>query len=109
VWDFQSATHTTLDGLSVLDPPARQALEHAALQATSAWRLPPIAARLVQAPQQHIGYGAKTSMLLSLLRGLAAHAGAAIGEQDIQRLSGRGGTSGVGLYAICRGGLIWDV
>ncbi|WP_172450470.1 beta-ribofuranosylaminobenzene 5'-phosphate synthase family protein [Candidatus Chloroploca asiatica] len=57
---------------------------------------------------QHIGLGGKTSLLLCLLTALHIHNGIKIQRTSIQKLSNRGGTSGVGINTFFLGGLITD-
>jgi beta-ribofuranosylaminobenzene 5'-phosphate synthase len=63
---------------------------------------------LTSCPPQHVGLGSKTSLLLASLHAACHVVGAGIERQDVQRLSGRGGTSGVGVSAFYTGGFLVD-
>jgi beta-ribofuranosylaminobenzene 5'-phosphate synthase len=73
-------------------------------------RVGPLGVRLTvrSGPPQHVGLGSKTSLLLAGLRAACHVVGAGIGRKDVQLLSGRGGTSGVGLSAFYTGGFLVD-
>lgn len=59
-------------------------------------------------PRAHIGLGTKTSLILSTLVATCAALGISLDVPTIQHLSGRGGTSGIGLHGFFRGGFIAD-
>src|ERR1043166_7966777 len=59
-------------------------------------------------PPQHVGFGSKTSLLLGLTAGVNALTAYNWSQQEMQRLSGRGGASGVGIHAFFTGGVVWD-
>jgi len=81
-----------------------------ALQARIAAALGDRGARIVveQAPPEHVGLGSKTALLLAVACA-AMHVGrGATGRTDLQRLSGRGGTSGAGINLFFDGGFVVD-
>ncbi len=57
---------------------------------------------------QHIGLGSKTSLKLAMIASYFALLGLDRGQAEIQRLSGRGGASGIGIHGFFQGGLLWD-
>jgi beta-ribofuranosylaminobenzene 5'-phosphate synthase len=59
-------------------------------------------------PDQHSGLGTKTALLLSVILGTARLFNVPLSNEDMQRLSGRGGASGVGIHSFFLGGVIWD-
>ena len=63
---------------------------------------------IVEHPPQHVGLGSKTALRLSLISALHAEFGIESSRAYEQRISGRGGGSGVGIHGFYEGGLIWD-
>jgi beta-ribofuranosylaminobenzene 5'-phosphate synthase len=57
---------------------------------------------------EHVGFGSKTSMTLVSLTAIARATDRAIDKSELQRLSGRGGASGVGIHGFFTGGFIVD-
>jgi beta-ribofuranosylaminobenzene 5'-phosphate synthase len=57
----------------------------------------------------HAGLGAKTSFLMAIGAGIAELLGLNWDVHQIASYVGRGGTSGIGVNAFARGGLVWDV
>lgn len=62
---------------------------------------------IVQHPPQHIGFGTKTALRLSLITGLHTLLGIKRNRVYEQRLSRRGGASGIGVHGFYEGGVIW--
>jgi beta-ribofuranosylaminobenzene 5'-phosphate synthase len=56
----------------------------------------------------HSGFGSCTSLLMSIAKAHTAVHGIDALPEDIQRISGRGGTSGIGLNAFFTGGVVRD-
>ncbi len=56
----------------------------------------------------HSGLGAGTQLILAVMHALAAIYDVTLSEEDVMRLSGRGGASGIGLHAFLCGGFIVD-
>lgn len=63
---------------------------------------------ILATPPQHIGLGVTTSLVLSALQVLNEAEGLGFSQRRLKRLSGRGGTSGIGLTAFFEGGFILD-
>jgi beta-ribofuranosylaminobenzene 5'-phosphate synthase len=59
-------------------------------------------------PPQHVGFGTKTALMLSLIAGLHTLIGVKRNHIHEQRISRRGGASGIGVHGFYRGGVIWD-
>jgi beta-ribofuranosylaminobenzene 5'-phosphate synthase len=57
---------------------------------------------------EHVGLGSRTTVVLCALRAAAAVARRRVRRAELQRLSGRGRTSGVGVHAFFDGGLVVD-
>jgi beta-ribofuranosylaminobenzene 5'-phosphate synthase len=68
----------------------------------------PLDVELQNWPDQHSGFGSKTALLLALIRGAAELFQLRFSIPEMQRLSGRGGTSGVGVHSFFAGGFVWD-
>lgn len=56
----------------------------------------------------HLGLGSKTAILLGVLAGISQTFGLHLSASELQVLSGRGGTSGVGINAFFSGGFVVD-
>lgn len=65
-------------------------------------------ARVDVLPPQHVGLGTKTALLLGALKAASICCGTRVPRETLQMLSGRGGTSGVGINAFFDGGFIVD-
>lgn len=63
---------------------------------------------LLRSADQHVGLGSKTTLLLAAITAFADLYSLNLNKQDIQRISGRGGLSGVGIHAFFEGGIILD-
>ncbi len=59
-------------------------------------------------PPQHIGLGIKTTLLLGVLKAIDLATGAGLSVTALQTLSGRGGTSGIGVNGFFTGGFLVD-
>jgi beta-ribofuranosylaminobenzene 5'-phosphate synthase len=98
----------TVNYLPTIDQSARLALSHA-IQRLSKLR-PGIAAflRVAEVSRQHIGLGSKTALVLGALKALDLACDLRLAQRDLQLLSGRGGTSGIGINAFFIGGFVID-
>ncbi|WP_409997728.1 beta-ribofuranosylaminobenzene 5'-phosphate synthase family protein [Bradyrhizobium sp. SZCCHNRI3043] len=65
-------------------------------------------AELEKVPQQHIGLGTKTTLLLSLIAAVDRLKDLGLSSTEIRKLSGRGGASGIGVNLFFCGGFAWD-
>lgn len=68
----------------------------------------PFNATLEHVAPQHIGFGTKTSLCMSLIHAVYALKGQLVSPDTVKRLSKRGGTSGVGINLFYCGGVVWD-
>lgn len=105
------ATHsqrTSVQGLKKLDSIGRRDLV-ASLDRLSKLK-PSQTARLViqNIPTQHVGLGTKSSLLLGSLAATTLVARETVSRKLLQKISGRGGASGVGVNAFFQGGFIAD-
>lgn len=82
----------------------RQAIER--LRALSVWSR--LTVRLRNVLPQHVGLGSKTASVLGVLQAIDLALRLNLGRETIKRLSGRGGTSGVGVNAFFSGGFAVD-
>ena len=60
-------------------------------------------------PPLHVGYGGKTALLLAIACACAEAAQQPMTRKQLQCLSGRGGTSGIGVNAFFTGGFLVDM
>jgi beta-ribofuranosylaminobenzene 5'-phosphate synthase len=70
---------------------------------------PPVVIEVEELPLQHIGLGTKTTLVLAALQAVISNFGLPIDRELIQRISGRGGTSGIGIHTFFDGGFVSDV
>ena len=63
---------------------------------------------VLETPPQHYGLGSKTSTLLSIAAGVARLSELDLNSEQIAVLTGRGGTSGIGVNTFFHGGVIAD-
>jgi beta-ribofuranosylaminobenzene 5'-phosphate synthase len=105
--DLKRHEKVELDGLHRLDEEARNELTAIAnrlrARVSGGFRM-----KLDSSPPQHVGFGTKTSLSLGLIAGVNALYALHWPKEEMQRLSGRGGASGVGIHAFFDGGVIWD-
>lgn len=64
---------------------------------------------IIHRPPVHVGFGSKTSLLMGLIMGCAYLSECELIKPKVIKLSGRGGTSGIGVNAAFTGGFIVDV
>ncbi|MFW9997227.1 MAG: beta-ribofuranosylaminobenzene 5'-phosphate synthase [Candidatus Odinarchaeota archaeon] len=57
----------------------------------------------------HSGLGSHTQLSMALVRGITELNGLKLNEDDLIRMSGRGGTSGIGIRTFLKGGFICDL
>lgn len=68
----------------------------------------PLRIVIESAPLQHVGLGSKTALLLAVIASISKALDLEMTAQEIQVLSGRGGTSGVGIHGFFTGGFLAD-
>lgn len=90
------------------DHAAQDDLEMALARMRKVFEFPPTLISAVTSAPQHIGLGTKTCAALGALQAVARLHGIEASRSELQRLSGRGGTSGVGISTFFTGGLIVD-
>jgi beta-ribofuranosylaminobenzene 5'-phosphate synthase len=64
--------------------------------------------RIVSVPPQHVGLGSKTAIILAVLKAIDLECSLRLTKSEMQFLSGRGGTSGVGINVFFTGGFVVD-
>lgn len=97
-----------LGGDVEIDQAGRSDIESAVARMGRSYRLKPGFMSITSLPPQHIGLGSKTALLLGVLKAWERHSGLEVGERQLQLLSGRGGTSGVGIHGFFKGGFVVD-
>lgn len=97
-----------LVGFDLLDQPARFQCAHLVEKLALHLGITGVRVELVGAPPQHQGYGSKSLILSGLVNALCNMSRAAIPVAERQRLTGRGGTSGIGIHTFFEGGLVLD-
>jgi beta-ribofuranosylaminobenzene 5'-phosphate synthase len=97
-----------LEGLESLDSRMKADISSALSRLFKRIPPPPIALHITCTPPQHVGLGSKTALILALLKATCLASGENLENADLQRLSGRGGTSGVGINVFFQGGFLVD-
>ena len=67
------------------------------------------AVRVRSLPPQHVGFGSKTALLLAIGTSCNVLCGNPLKQDELKRISGRGGASGVGVNVFFHGGFIVDL
>lgn len=68
----------------------------------------PIEVTMLSGPPQHMGFGSKSLLLNGLVNVIDRLLRLRLSVPEKQALTGRGGTSGIGVHAFYEGGLLWD-
>jgi beta-ribofuranosylaminobenzene 5'-phosphate synthase len=108
VVNVKSSSSVSVHGQSLLDHRARREVADAVTRFLGRYPHATADLTLLAVPPQHVGLGTKTSVVLGVLAGLASGAGLNVSQAELQRLSGRGGTSGVGIHTFFEGGFVVD-
>jgi beta-ribofuranosylaminobenzene 5'-phosphate synthase len=106
-WHVEEATVTVVKGISQLDSAARVNIDRV-VELLNTMSVSGFSATLESSPPQHVGFGTKTSLLLSLITAVSRLKGLCLSNSEIQHISGRGGASGVGTNLFFCGGVVWD-
>ena len=95
-------------GLAQLDRDGQRDLRAAIgrMRGNSTW--PRLTVALRNVLPQHVGLGSKTATILGTLKALDLFLNAQLDCRTLQELSGRGGTSGVGINTFFTGGFVVD-
>jgi beta-ribofuranosylaminobenzene 5'-phosphate synthase len=109
VFQFEYYSGIEIDGLEVLDEEGRADLAQVIERMTNDRAELHFRAVLKAAPPQHVGFGSKTALALALIAGVNAFGSIGWSAEQMQKLSGRGAASGVGIHSFFSGGVIWDV
>jgi beta-ribofuranosylaminobenzene 5'-phosphate synthase len=67
-----------------------------------------ICIRITQGPPRHIGLGSGTALLLGSLEAYMLLSGMTLNQEELTAMSGRGGTSGIGIHTYFYGGFVLD-
>jgi beta-ribofuranosylaminobenzene 5'-phosphate synthase len=99
-----------IEGLDLVDDDARSDVDRVLSEFRSfRANLPRIRISIRRVPSQHAGFGTKTALLLAILSAANLETAAGLTQVELQRLSGRGGTSGVGINLFFEGGFVCDL
>lgn len=90
------------------DRAAHDDVEMALARMRRVFDFPPTLISVATSAPQHVGLGTKTCAALGTLQAVAWLHGIDTSRSELQRLSGRGGTSGVGISTFFTGGFIVD-
>lgn len=98
-----------LTGIDMLDDRGRSDVQEAIARLELAVGQPlPVRLDVRSKVFQHVGLGSKTTVLLGILKAIAASYALDVAPIALQRASGRGGTSGIGVHGFFRGGFLVD-
>lgn len=95
-------------GLELVDRRARTDIIAAVERLGKALPLKPGRISILRVMPQHIGLGSKTALILALLKACTLFSRFSASATDLQKLSGRGGASGVGVHGFFKGGFVVD-
>lgn len=104
----QTSSSDELLGLESLDQSAQRDISAAISRLKKEYDLPPLHLKINHFAPQHVGLGSKTALILATIIAAATACDLTVPDADIQRLSARGGVSGIGLYGFFLGGLLVD-
>jgi beta-ribofuranosylaminobenzene 5'-phosphate synthase len=104
----KNSTTNTINGINHLDSSAQNDIYTVINRFKNQFSGKKFEIELVSLPPQHIGLGSKTLLLLSLIKGMSLETKIDLNKEDIQRMSGRGGASGIGIHSFFKGGFIVD-
>ena len=110
---IEVSAHTSLKaqqvrGLALLDERARSDVLSAMSRFKELHPTPEFEVALEAIPQQHVGLGTKTALVLAVLKAADIITESRLPLESIHGLSERGGTSGVGFNLFFQGGFIVD-
>jgi beta-ribofuranosylaminobenzene 5'-phosphate synthase len=94
--------------LGPIDAPGRKDVLAVLERSAAEFGAPACRLTIHRMPPQHAGFGSKTSLLLAAAAAVAGLQSISATETTLRLLSGRGGTSGVGVYAFFIGGFVAD-
>lgn len=108
VVEAQQSERMEVSYSDTIDRPARMALLNAIQRLCK--KRPGIVVRLrvAEVSRQHVGLGSKTALVLGALKAIDLACGLGLAQRDLQVLSGRGGTSGIGINSFFAGGFVID-
>ena len=98
----------SLDGPAHLDSESWVDLEHLCRRLEEITDGRAARVTIESSPRQHVGLGAKTSLLLSVITAVDRLLRLSLSQNEIQELSRRGGTSGIGIHSFFTGGFVVD-
>jgi beta-ribofuranosylaminobenzene 5'-phosphate synthase len=109
VFQFEQCSGIEIQGLEALDDEGRADLIEVVERMKNDREGLCFRAVLKLSPPQHVGFGSKTALALGLIAGVNAFRSTGWSIEQMQRLSGRGAASGVGIHSFFNGGVIWDI
>jgi len=100
---------TASETLSVeADEATRERVEPLIARLQREWGIGNAALRFRETIPPHSGFGSGTQTLLAVIAALSRLYDVPVEREEMARLSGRGGTSGIGIYAFFEGGFLVD-
>lgn len=108
VFQFEQCSGIEIHGLEVLDDEGRADLIQVIERMKNDRGELRFRALLKSFPPQHVGFGSKTALALALIAGVNVFRSIGWTNEQMQKLSGRGAASGVGIHSFFAGGVIWD-
>jgi beta-ribofuranosylaminobenzene 5'-phosphate synthase len=107
-WSLEKSPVDALTGIDRLDASAKAQIASAIRELRRQTDIPATSISLLSHPDQHSGFGTKTALLTSLIEGLNLLHDLQFDPDQVRRITGRGGTSGIGIHTAFTGGLVWD-
>jgi beta-ribofuranosylaminobenzene 5'-phosphate synthase len=106
--EIRRSRSSQIIGLDQLDDDGQRDLHAAIARLGNENSTPKLTIHLRNILPQHVGLGSKTATILGTLKALDLFLGTKLSDRRLQELSGRGGTSGVGVNAFFTGGFVVD-
>jgi beta-ribofuranosylaminobenzene 5'-phosphate synthase len=106
--DFHESQESSAHFLRVLDHRASEDVNALLLRLPKPLVRKPYRIECTSSPPAHHGFGSKTALLSAVAFGHRHWHDLETSDDELQLLTQRGGTSGVGYYTFRHGGLVWD-
>lgn len=104
----QSAAFSVSYVGAAVDARTKTDVERVVTRYRTQFGLPAVNLIIAKSPPEHVGLGSKTALLLSIATVLANADARALPPASLTQLTGRGGTSGIGVHSFFTGGWVAD-
>lgn len=105
---YEESLNLLLSGFDTLDIPAQKDVLSLIERMNDKLRRSTFNLSVRQMLPQHVGLGSKTALLLSIAQVINAAQNLSLTTREIQQITHRGGTSGIGIHTFFCGGVVTD-